>query len=210
MKSKSQSMKMYKYVCRLTSVRRYGSLELDRPISVAEHCLRVSVLGMIIADQYNKENPTKKISVEEVMRKAQCHDLEEAIMGDMESPIKNLDPDFKIAYKKLATRVMEEMILPGSPEPELYLKLWMEDKDGESGQVVAIADMLEAFCTACYELKRGNKVLSSAFNKYVEEFEKGKGAPLLKKFTLAKQIYLENKSMVNSNEALNDEGFEAA
>ena len=208
--AKSVTMSLYKYACRLTSVARFSGLNLGRNYSVAEHSYRVIILGMTITHQYNKENPNNKISVEEVVLKAACHDLEESVLNDLPSPIKNLDPEFKVAYKKLGTRVMKDIILPGSPEPELYLKLWVEDKEGPTGEVVKVADLLEGFCTVCYELKRGNKVLSKAFNKYVEQFEKGDCKHLLEKFTLAKQIYLENKAMVNSGQTKKDEGFEAA
>lgn len=108
---------------------------------------------MNIVDKYNLQNPDKKINVEEVLRKCLIHDVEEAVMGDIPSPIKNMDPDFKMAYKNLSIKVMKEIVLPGSAMPEEYLRLWIEDKSGDTGEVVLLADILEAFNTACYETK---------------------------------------------------------
>lgn len=207
----SVTKNLYQNTCRLSSVKRFGSLSLDSSVSVSEHSYRALMLGMVISDQYNKENPKDKVCVETVMRSLALHDLEEAQLGDLPSPLKNLDPDFKAAYKKLGTKVMKEIILPGSPEPEMYLDLWVNDKsDDTKGQIVAIADLLEGFCTVCYEIRRGNKMFSSIFLSYIKDFESAKYAPLLKKFSLANEIYLENKAMVDVDQVKLDAKIEEA
>ena len=181
-------MSLYKWACRLSNSKRFANLKLDKEYSGAEHCFRVAILAMTLADDYQNRTG-KKLNVEEILRKAILHDIEEAILGDIPTPVKNRSQDFKNEYKKLAEVVMNEDILPHSPNPETYLKLWKEDKDGESGEVIILADGLEALSTAYYELKRGNMSLKKAFKNLKATMESEKLQILMDKYPLAREFY---------------------
>ena len=181
-------MSLYKWACRLSNSKRFANLKLDKEYSGAEHCFRVAILAMTLADDYQNRTG-KKLNVEEILRKALLHDIEEAILGDIPTPVKNRSQDFKNEYKKLAEVVMTQDILPDSPMPELYLKLWKEDKDGESGEIIILADALEALSTAYYELKRGNMSLKKAFKNLRANIESEKIQTLMKKYPLSIEFY---------------------
>ena len=182
-------MKFYKQVCKLSNVKRFAALKLDREYSGADHSYRVAMLGMMIADEYNSiETNTKKISVEEVLRKSLIHDLEESVIGDIPTPVKQY-PGLRDLLRKASVDIMNEQVLDKDlVNREKYLKLWIEDKDGESGEVVAISDKIEALLSAAYELKRGNKDLQKAFNHIREWFNTDEAKNLLEKFPITRKL----------------------
>lgn len=180
-------MKFYKQVCKLSNVKRFAALKLDREYSGADHSYRVAMLGMMITDEYNSiPNNTKKISVEEVLRKALIHDLEESVIGDIPTPVKQY-PGLRDLLRKASVDIMNEQILDKDlVNREEYLRLWVEDKDGDTGEVIAIADKIEALLSAAYELKRGNKDLQKAFANIREWFNTEEAKALLEKFPITK------------------------
>lgn len=181
-------MKMYKQVCKLSNVKRFAALKLDREYSGADHSYRVAMLGMLIVDEYNSQNPKKPINCEEVLRKALLHDLEESITGDIPTPVKQ-EQGMRDMLRIVSEKIMNEQILDDElPMKKLYLKLWKEDKDNETGEVITIADKLEALLSAAYELKRGNKDLQKAFNNIRTWFNSEEAIVLLNKFPLCKEL----------------------
>lgn len=180
---------LYKAAARLGNTYRFANLKLDKPYTGAEHSFRVAILAMTICDEYNNRNPSNKVNVEEVLRKAILHDLEESLLGDIPTPVKNRSKAFKEAYVALGVEVMKEDVLAGSPNPEYYLKLWVEDKKGETGEVIKLADGLEALSTAHYEIRRGNLSLKQAFFNLKAAMEAPEMKNLMEKYTYAKSFF---------------------
>lgn len=191
---------LYKWSTRLSSIKRFNGQKLAAEYSVADHCFRVAMLAMIFVDEYNlTRGKDEQISSEEVLRKALIHDIEESFFGDIPSPAKNITKEFKAAYKTVSKKAMKEEILLGVSEElaSKYYKLWEQDKAGESGEVVILADMLEAFATVAYEVKRGNFIVGKILTNYIDDFEKNeKMTGLLKKFPAAMNFYQAHKNMV--------------
>ncbi len=194
-------MKMYKQACKLSNIKRFAALKLDREYSGADHSYRVAMMGMLIVDEYNAKNPNKKISCEEVLRKALIHDLEESVTGDIPTPVKQF-PGLRDILREASVAIMKEQIIDDNlVKSQEYLKLWIEDKEGESGEVIAIADKLEALLSAAYELKRGNKDLQKAFNNVRAWFETDEAKRLLNKFELTKVLLQTADEMPQSIES---------
>lgn len=203
--SKPNPYALYNAAMRLGNIYRFASLKLDKPYNGAEHSFRVAVLSMCIADQYNSNHPTKQINIEEVLRKALLHDIEESLMGgDLPTPIKNRSAQFKAEYLKLGTELMAETV-KHSPMPEQYLKLWKEDKSGESGEVIRVADWLEALSSAHYEIIRGNLSMKMAYYNLREMGQSKILQSLLEKYPYARDFYNEKKSVPQSIQTLLDE-----
>lgn len=187
-------MKLIKHSRILSNIKRFASINLTKEYSVGEHSFRVAILAMQIVDHYNLENETK-ISVEETLRKALLHDLEEAVAGDIPNPVKERTDEFKMAYKKLARIIMEEDVLEDNALKEMYLKLWAEDKAGETGEIILLADLLESLQTAYYEVKKGNFAMVNAHKNICGAFKKEKIVKLLDKYSFAKEVYKANSSL---------------
>lgn len=185
---------LYKAAVRLGNTLRFTNLKLDRPYNGAEHSFRVATLSAIILADYNKRNPEKQINGEEVLLKAIFHDLEEGWISDIATPVKNRSQDFKTAYLTLAKEIVKEEVFKGSPHPELYQKLWEEDKKGETGEIIKLADGLEALSTAHYEILRGNLSLKKAFYNIKGAFGTPEMMGLMEKYPYAKSFYDDHSS----------------
>lgn len=179
-------MNFIKYVFKMSNVQRFAGNNLDAAYSIGEHSYRVSCLAMAICDDYNKKNK-RKINTEEVLKKALLHDMEETETGDLPSPIKKLG-NLKEELRK-AGEVLMKNILKGAPEEKIYLKLWVEDKDGKSGEVIKVADKLEGLLASYYEFKRGNHFIKPALISHMEWFRSDEGLKLMKKFEYANMVY---------------------
>lgn len=182
-------MKIYKHCCKLSNVKRFSALKLVREYSGADHSYRVAMLGMFITDEYNSlPSTTKKISCEEVLRKALLHDLEESVTGDIPTPVKQY-PGFRDLIRKASNEIMDEQIVDKNlPNRAEYLRLWNEDKEGETGSIITIADKLEALLSSAFELKIGNKDLQKAFNNIRTWFDTDEAKSLLQKFPVTQEL----------------------
>ena len=168
----------------MANVERFAGLSLASEYTIGEHSYRVATLAMAICDQYNKDNPKKKINTEEVMRKALLHDVEESITGDVPSPVKKYG-NLREELRSASEEIMKETILPDTPYPEMYLKMWVEDKDNETGEVIKVADKLEGLLVSYYEVKRGNRYLDKSFASHLKWFVEKENVALLEKYTFA-------------------------
>lgn len=190
------SMKFYKHVCKLGNTIRFPNIKLDRPYAGAEHSYRVAMLSMLIVDEYNM-NPanTVKIDKAEVLSKALIHDLEESVLGDLPTPVK-AHPGFRDMIREVSVKIMEEEIVDKDlPNRAEYIRHWVEDKEGASGEIISLTDKLEALMTAAYELKRGNKDIQKAFYNIRGWFESDTAKAMLVKFPIA-QKFLETADEV--------------
>ena len=191
-----------KYVFKMVNILRFAGKKLDCPYTVGEHSYRVACLSMAIVDEYNiHEDKENHISMEEVLRKSLLHDLEETITGDIPSPVKqygNLKKELRIASEQ----IMKEIILPNSPRPELYLKLWIEDKENETGEVITVSDKLEGLLTCYYEVKRGNRYLDSPLKKHMDWFQTPEARRLLDKYSYAMTEYIAVENYLQSEEVI--------
>jgi len=183
-------MKFYDAACKLSNVMRFTVDQLDAEYSAAEHSFRVAILSLAMAEEYN-ENRTPDMSelcVLETLKKALCHDWEESRVGDLMSPLKQF-PGFKALYSQAAEQAMKEEVLVDFPAgKEKLLKLWKEDKEGLSGEVIQIADKLEAFCACAHELSRGNLTMKGPYENIRPWFYESKNAAMMAKFKVSLKI----------------------
>ncbi|MBI1928311.1 HD family hydrolase [Candidatus Poribacteria bacterium] len=109
--------------------------------SVADHCYRVSLLSMLLADVLTEQGVP--LNVEKVMRIALLHEVAEARIGDVPFPALEYIPEsVKAAGERAALRSMFEKF--GSFR-QTYIELWEEFEEGTSleGKLVRAADKLE-------------------------------------------------------------------
>ena len=109
--------------------------------SVADHCYRVSLLSMILADVLTEQDV--RLDVEKVMRLALLHEVAEARVGDLPFPaLKYISEELKEVGERAAAESMFEHF---GPLQEKYIQLWKEFEEGASieGKLVRAADKLE-------------------------------------------------------------------
>ena len=109
--------------------------------SVADHCYRVSLLSMILADVLTEQDVP--LDVEKVMRLALLHEIAEARIGDVPFPaLKYIPAEVKEAGERAA---VESMFEGFGALQQKYIQLWEEFEKGTSieGKLVRAADKLE-------------------------------------------------------------------
>ncbi|MCZ6677581.1 MAG: HD family hydrolase [Candidatus Poribacteria bacterium] len=109
--------------------------------SVADHCYRVSLLSMILADVLAEQGIA--VNAEKVMRLALLHEIAEARIGDIPFPaLEYIPEDVKEAGERAAVKSMFENF---GVLQKKYLALWEEFEGGTSleGKLVRAADKLE-------------------------------------------------------------------
>ena len=109
--------------------------------SIADHCYRVSLLSMILADVLAEQGVP--LQVEKVLRLALLHEVAEARIGDLPFPSLEYIPEaVKEAGEQAAVESMFERF---GPLQKKYIQLWQEFEKGTSieGKLVRAADKLE-------------------------------------------------------------------
>jgi putative hydrolase of HD superfamily len=109
--------------------------------SVADHCYRVSLLSMMLADALVEQGAT--LNVEKVMRIALLHEVAEARIGDIPFPAQTyISEEAKASGERAAVRAMFEAF---RELRQRYIDLWEEFEQGTSleGKLVQAADKLE-------------------------------------------------------------------
>lgn len=179
---------------RLKTLRRCNTLPTVVSEDVAQHSFYVAMLAMAMADEYNTyadehnlefhpldvENQMELVNTEKVLRKALCHDTDEAITGDIPWNIKHMNDEFHQEITKAINSRMEQ-IYDGSKTMELCHKFSMECKDGFEGQFVEVADMLELGVYSWEEVSRGNKAMMPMLKKCIRLTENFTQSTILEK-----------------------------
>ena len=119
----------------------WGMLGIKNAESIADHCYRVSVFAMLLADVLKAKG--EDIDVEKVMRIALLHEIAESRIGDIPYPaLKYMPEDFKA---KAEQKAIEDMLGSFGPLKDYYVGLWKEFEFRETleGHLVKIADKME-------------------------------------------------------------------
>ncbi len=119
--------------------------------SVADHCYRVSLLSMILADLLKTHGVS--LDAEKVMRMALLHEVAEARIGDIPFPaLEYIAEDVKENGEKAAVKSMFGAF---GDVGEKYIEIWEEFESNTSveGQLVRAADKLELMIQA-YEYEK--------------------------------------------------------
>jgi len=159
----TMSDQYYKSICKLSNINRFQGMRLQAPYSVAEHTFRMTMIAMRLADDF----PSEGVDIELILKSCLLHDIEEALMGDIPTPYKKYIPGYK---KGSEEALQKEGVLPFD-----YREIWKNAKsDTIEGFIVEMADKLELFMTACYELSSGNSRLQSTYDDSSKWFDKHK------------------------------------
>ncbi|NJE26556.1 HD family hydrolase [Thermococcus sp. MV5] len=138
---------------------------VPHPESVAEHCFRVAIITLFLADELKKRGVS--INVERALKIALLHDLAEAKITDLPLEAQNY-----VDKKKAERKAMVDIL--GAEKVE-YFELFREYEEEKSleGRLVKFADKLEMILQAWEYEKAGIKGLDEFWNalEYLEQSE---------------------------------------
>jgi 5'-deoxynucleotidase YfbR-like HD superfamily hydrolase len=176
-------------VRRLSFVDRYAALRTARRENVAEHSFFVALVAMAIARDLRRLG----IEIDElrIVSGALCHDLSEAVGGDLPRPYLSSVP----RLKSLVTEVHERFAIG------IGRKLGVDvDRDWNvhlcddlEGRIVALADLLEVVAYVGEEVRGGNGHLRGVAREVVSGLVRAVDAfpATLSRYILEAQEWLE-------------------
>lgn len=116
----------FKQAMRLSTIKRWGIVEMSRSQSVAEHSYNVAIITNALCDLI------PGIYLEASLYWALCHDLTEVVTGDIPTPLKDAN--------KVSFEAMESVMFPEFSE----LKGKMRADHPLEADIVKLADYIDA------------------------------------------------------------------
>lgn len=173
MDSQKKDLNIFMNYRRLKEIKRCNNFPVISKEDVAQHSFYVTLLAMIMADQYNEwacsVTPTLEVEfvlVEDVLRKALMHDLEESFTSDLPWNIKHMNEEAHEAISRIINQRLEAAYA-NSQSLAKYRCYSAHCKEGFAGSFVRIADMLELGLFCWEEVAKGNMFLKPMIGKCV-------------------------------------------
>lgn len=177
----SKDLKMFCNYRRLQHIKRCNNFPVINREDVAQHSYYVTLLAMIIADEYNNhaadnnmsyhpydvEHHIQIVKVEEIMRKALLHDTEESITSDIPWNVKNADEETHHVIEQAIKRKIDSAYEGTTDIMQCYNEIGSKCKVGIEGQFVDIADMLELAMYCYEEVVMGNHYIKPLLDKCI-------------------------------------------
>lgn len=138
-------------IYKMTEVDRFATRKRLHQENIASHSFIVVYQSMLIADKL-KLNDEAKLKL---YRMAIVHDLPEAVLGDIISPVKNANEEFRSGYAMLEKKVVREEF----PESEdAFLEMVdLEEKEDFLFKILKLADLISVIYYAEQEILLGSR-----------------------------------------------------
>ncbi|MDO9307772.1 MAG: 5'-deoxynucleotidase [Deltaproteobacteria bacterium] len=165
----------FAFLSRMRYISRWGLMRNTVPENIQEHSLDVAViahaLAMIRNTYFEGDLDPSRAALYGIF-----HDASEIFTGDMPTPVKHFNPNFKRSFHQLEDRARRKLLdmLP----PELageYEPLFFFDEQQEYAVLVKAADKIAALAKCIEEGKSGNLEFRRA---EAEHFEHLSASPL--------------------------------
>lgn len=169
----------FKQISEIKNIVRWGSKFCVEPENVKEHSYDVAVLAHLFATTYNSN---EKLSNGNLVDANKCsvmalfHDVTESITGDLPTPVKYLNPDIQVSYKKVEEIAAHQIIdlLPDTIASH-YKEYLLEDAGSNiEHRIVKAADIASAYIKCITEISRGNSdfhAVRTNLDQIIETFD---------------------------------------
>ncbi len=163
----------FAFVHRMKYITRWGLMRNTSYENLKEHSFDVAVvahgLALIGNKYYNKEYNADRIAMS-----ALFHDANEAITGDMPTPVKYGNPEIMKAYKVLESEAKKRILCMLPDELTDAYHDYMYIKDADEKRIVKAADKISAYIKCLEEERAGNDDFATAkksLKKAIDKFE---------------------------------------
>ena len=176
MKKTEQSATRYDFfafLARMQYINRWGLMRNTQPENIKEHSLDVAMvahaLALIRNTYYGGSLDPKLAAIYGIF-----HDASEIFTGDMPTPVKQFNPNFKRSFHQLEDRARRKLLAMLPPElSQVYEPLFFfEEHDPQYQPIVKAADKLAALIKCIEEEKSGNLEFRRAGEEHLEQLRK--------------------------------------
>ena len=166
--AKPEQYDFFAFLSRMRYISRWGLMRNTVPENIQEHSLDVAViahaLAMIRNTYFNGTLDPSRAAMYGIF-----HDASEIFTGDMPTPVKHFNPDFKRSFHQLEDQARRKLLAMLPPElAKEYEPLFFFDDQEEYVHLVKAADRIAALTKCIEEGKSGNLEFRRA---EVEHFE---------------------------------------
>lgn len=158
----------FAFLSRMRYISRWGLMRNTVPENIQEHSLDVAVivhaLVMIRNTYFEGDLDPSKAALYGIF-----HDASEIFTGDMPTPVKHFNPDFKQSFHQLENRARRKLLDMLPPElAKEYESLFFFEDQKEYSKLVKAADKIAALTKCIEEGKSGNNEFRRAESEHFE------------------------------------------
>lgn len=173
MKEKSPSPEQYDFFAFLSRMRyisRWGLMRNTVPENIQEHSLDVAVIAHALATIRNTYFDGT-LDASRIALYGIFHDTSEIFTGDMPTPVKHFNPNFKRSFHQLEDKARRKLLamLPAELAEEYEPLFFFDEVDGEYAALVKAADKIAALTKCIEEEKSGNREFRRAEAEHFEQ-----------------------------------------
>lgn len=163
----------FAFLARMQYINRWGLMRNTQPENIKEHSLDVAMLAHALAvirnTYYGGSIDPNLAAVYAIF-----HDAGEIFTGDMPTPVKHFNPNFKRSFHQLEDRARRKLLamLPEELAAVYEPLFFFEEQDQEYRHLVKAADKISALIKCVEEEKSGNLEFQRAGKEQLESLKK--------------------------------------
>jgi 5'-deoxynucleotidase len=167
--AKPEQFDFFAFLSRMRYISRWGLMRSTVPENIQEHSLDVAIiahaLAMIRNTYYGGNLDPSRVAMYGIF-----HDASEIFTGDMPTPVKHFNPNFKRSFHQLEERARRKLLAMLPPELAAeYEPLFFFDDQEEYVRLVKAADRIAALAKCIEEGKSGNLEFRRAEAEHFEQ-----------------------------------------
>lgn len=159
----------FAFLSRMRYISRWGLMRNTIPENIQEHSLDVAIIAhalVLIRNTYfNGMLDPCRVALYGIF-----HDTSEIFTGDMPTPVKHFNPDFKDSFHRLEDRAKNKLLAMLPPElAKAYQPLFFYEHEEDYAKIVKAADKLSALVKCIEEEKSGNMEFRRARTEHEQQ-----------------------------------------
>ncbi len=171
---KPERFDFFAFLSRMRYISRWGLMRNTVPENIQEHSLDVAVIAhalVMIRNTYFEGN----LDPSRAAMYGIFHDASEIFTGDMPTPVKHFNPNFKRSFHQLEDKARRKLLAMLPPElAREYEPLFFFDDQEAYVHLVKAADKIAALTKCIEESKSGNHEFRRAESEHFEQLSSSK------------------------------------
>ncbi len=159
----------FAFIHRIGYINRWGLMRNTSYENLKEHSYDVAVIAQGLAlignARYNRNYDVNRITAA-----AMFHDVNEALTGDLPTPVKYANKEIERAYKKIEADAVNNILkMQDDSIKDSYVEYF--NPSAEDKKIIKAADKISGFIKCKEEKDRGNKDFDKAYDSLKKSIE---------------------------------------